>query len=161
MRSQACIPSTSTSFSDLVQRQALENQGINGTKAKKPKLLEETTESRQENLESFFYESNDDEEYSVEKILKKSSDHNGKVHYFIKWNGYEEKDNTWEPIDNLFCKDLIEEFERNHGNDPEVPMPITQLLTVSQGSLSAKRLLNQIGFKKSAKTKGKIEKNNN
>ena len=100
----------------------------------------------------------------VEKIRKKSYDLNGKIHYLIKWNGYDEKDNTWEPIENLSCQDLIQEFENNHeghdtGIDPE--FLTTQLLTLPEGSLAAKRLLNQIGFKKSAKTKGKVEKKKN
>ena len=55
---------------------------------------------------------------------------------------------------------VFEEFSwKNHENyvtgiDPE--FLTTQLLTLQEGSLAAKRLLNQIGFKKSAKTKGKI-----
>lgn len=27
---------------------------------------------------------------------------------------YSEKENTWEPIENLNCAELVEEFERNH-----------------------------------------------
>lgn len=35
-----------------------------------------------------------------------------KVTYFIKWLNYEEKDNTWEPIENLNCKELVDKFEK-------------------------------------------------
>ena len=143
------------------QKQSLVIQDINGSKAKKNKMVPESMISGQENFELSNNEENDDdaEEFMVEKILKKSYDLNGKVHYLIKWSGFDEKDNNWEPITNLFCKDLIEEFEKNHeyhdtGIDPE--FLTTQLLTLQEGSLAAKRLLNQIGFKKSAKTKGKV-----
>ena len=55
----------------------------------------------------------DEEEYSVEKILDKRFDPNDKVEYLIKWKGYDDSDNTWEPIENIFCDDLLEDFEKN------------------------------------------------
>ena len=50
-------------------------------------------------------------EYVVEKILDKRG-HGKKVEYLIKWRGYDDpKENTWEPVENCDCPDLIEEFE--------------------------------------------------
>lgn len=33
-------------------------------------------------------------------------------HYLIRWKGYEEESDTWEPEDTLDCKELIEEFKK-------------------------------------------------
>jgi len=54
-----------------------------------------------------------DDIYVVEKILDKRIDENGQTEYFLKWFGYDDDDATWEPEENVFCKDLIELYERN------------------------------------------------
>lgn len=52
----------------------------------------------------------EEEEFSVEKILDKRV-RNSKVEYLIKWEGYPDTENTWEPQDNLDCPDIISAYE--------------------------------------------------
>ncbi|EGT31715.1 hypothetical protein CAEBREN_00492 [Caenorhabditis brenneri] len=55
--------------------------------------------------------------FIVEKILDKKTV-KGKAFFLIKWDGYDESENSWEPEENLACPTLLEEFliqeDRNH-----------------------------------------------
>ena len=58
-----------------------------------------------------------DEEYEVEKVLKKRT-RKGKKEYFVKWKNYDET--TWEPLENLQnAINLIEMFDNDL--DKEIP----------------------------------------
>lgn len=56
-------------------------------------------------------EAKKEEEYEVEKIIEHAG--SGKsVKYLVKWKGYKDKENTWEPKSNLaHATDLLEEYE--------------------------------------------------
>ena len=58
----------------------------------------------------------DHEEYEVETIVGKRRE-KGEVQYLVKWKGWNRpQDNTWEPLRNLDCKDLVEDFETKNQN---------------------------------------------
>ncbi|CAL1289130.1 unnamed protein product [Larinioides sclopetarius] len=59
------------------------------------------------------------EEFIVEKILDKRIVA-GKTEYFLKWQGYPDSENTWEPEENLDCPEIIEEFEKNYAKKKKI-----------------------------------------
>ncbi len=53
-----------------------------------------------------------EEEYVVQKILAKKEYPTPK--YLVKWEGYDIKESTWEPLENLFnAMDLVDDFEKS------------------------------------------------
>ena len=57
-------------------------------------------------------------EYEVEQILD-SRLYRGKLQYLVKWLGYTEEHNTWEPADNLeHAQEAIDLFHQTHPSAP-------------------------------------------
>ena len=57
-------------------------------------------------------EDSDEEVFIVEKILDKKKE-GRRLLYLVKWEGYEEKDATWEPVGNLGnVKELVREYDK-------------------------------------------------
>ena len=50
------------------------------------------------------------DEYAVESILERNVYSTDKVEYRVKWKGFSDTENTWEPANNLYCFDLIKTF---------------------------------------------------
>lgn len=55
--------------------------------------------------------------YEVERILGKR-EINGKIEYLLKWEGYPQSENSWQPIENITL-DIVAEYERDIALDVE------------------------------------------
>ncbi|XP_069940739.1 chromobox protein homolog 7 isoform X2 [Cherax quadricarinatus] len=54
-----------------------------------------------------------DRVYAAECIQKKRV-RRGRVEYLVKWKGWSNKHNTWEPIENILDVRLLEAFEESN-----------------------------------------------
>lgn len=93
-------------------------------KKKNPAIPKPRTLKIDEQLD---YDSNwdEDEDYEVERILDVCLHRNNKREFLIRWKGYSSKSDSWEPEENLDCKELIEKFMEK----------VDQLKNVSQKDL--------------------------
>jgi len=57
-----------------------------------------------------------DKEYEVESILdhRKKHERGANMEYKIRWKGYSKAHDTWEPEDNLDCKDMLADYHKEH-----------------------------------------------
>ena len=64
-------------------------------------------------------------QYEVEIILEERKNSNDESEFLIKWKNFNEKHNSWEPLENLHCEFLLEKFrinnqEKNRENKEEI-----------------------------------------
>ena len=63
----------------------------------------------------FRYKPEEEDNFEVEKILEQDGQR-----YLIKWKGYPDSENTWEPKTNLTnCQELLRQFYQAKQNHPE------------------------------------------
>ncbi|KAJ1591150.1 hypothetical protein NDA11_006540 [Ustilago hordei] len=56
----------------------------------------------------------EDLDFEVKALIDKHS-HHGTTKYKVLWRGYSEEAASWEPVENLNCPDLIQEYEVSEG----------------------------------------------
>ena len=55
-----------------------------------------------------------EEEWEVEAILAhRYFGRQKKLQYLVKWHGYPNSDNTWEPVENLHADEMIQDYEHH------------------------------------------------
>ena len=58
---------------------------------------------------------NGEAEYEVEAIIKhRHHGRNQALQYLLKWKGYPDADNTWEPADQVYAPLLIKQYQKKH-----------------------------------------------
>ncbi|XP_038046401.1 chromobox protein homolog 1-like [Patiria miniata] len=86
--------------------------GRGNPKSKSSKRPEDSQKAQKEEddpMRSEEDEEEEEEEYQVEKVLNKRVK-GGQVEYLLKWKGYPDEQNTWEPETNLDCPELIQMY---------------------------------------------------
>jgi len=57
-------------------------------------------------------------QFGVDKVLEKRVSACGKAEYLLKWLGYSESENSWEPAENI-CPTILTEFEKAQQSQPK------------------------------------------
>ena len=90
------------------------------------------------------FEEGGEAEYVVEKVVDKRVTPDGTVYYLLKWKGYDDVENTWEPFLHMDCPDLVAEFERKFIAKEKLTADRQNVVMFSGGPSSVKPKSNSI-----------------
>src|SRR5579871_5167955 len=65
-----------------------------------------------EQPDDFFLDNTEGKEYKVECIVKERLNH-GEHEFYIRWAGYDDSDNTWEPLEHIKDTIALKEWEES------------------------------------------------
>ena len=88
----------------------------------------------------------------MERIVNHRTNKKGKKEYFLKWKGFPEEENTWEPAQNINSSKLIEEYEKERkklGESVKEPVKAAKRKSTDVNALNKK--------KKSVEKEGEIK----
>ncbi|KAF2716835.1 hypothetical protein K431DRAFT_169687 [Polychaeton citri CBS 116435] len=102
----------------------------------KASKLDQTVDELDEDMNEDADEDEEDpeDEYEIEKILDHKFD-KGAIAYKVKWLGYEdEKDQTWEPAENLeHATERLNDYKKLIGGSPEPPKSAKRSASTKRG----------------------------
>lgn len=104
-------PESTLNCPDLISKYQA-SKGDSGKQSGKHK--ESKKKKKRESKVNDKNEENDEEDentiYEVDKIIEVHHKRNGRREFLVRWKGYSQAENTWEPEENMNCPDLIERF---------------------------------------------------
>lgn len=104
----------------------------------RPHLSMNTMGKRQRGKKDSQETAEEPEEFVVEKVMDQRVVH-GKVEFFLKWKGFTDADNTWEPEENLDCPELISQFLEAQKSIKEKPAPVKRKAPADEPETDGKK----------------------
>ncbi|KAL5015151.1 hypothetical protein ScPMuIL_009421 [Solemya velum] len=87
---------------------------------------------------------NEDQVWEVEHIIDHDEDEDGKFFYYIKWKGWSNAHNSWEPRDNLNAPELLEQYHTELNTAKSQPQKRPLLSSDDDGHTVKRRRVDEI-----------------